>query len=264
MSDNGDSDIKLSEIFYNYLALWPCMYAAISGLTSNLGNLKFQPGEKNLDAIDEIRRFRHQEESHMKVDGVVYTEFDHIELLSMEVTGHHGLHDKSRAGWDHVKGLCALLAMLSRIAYIFPHGSSELFQEVKVAFVHAHEKALHLWLFGMPSPGIFLMQRISKAIVPSKFDEAWLLCDLINFLWTLRVEVLKATKILEKLKTSHAKKALAIRLGESRGQCLYDLLRPVTSPSKSRITTTTLNKKTEYVKVGEHVLPGSSPDRLED
>ncbi|RUS31357.1 hypothetical protein BC938DRAFT_477991 [Jimgerdemannia flammicorona] len=129
MPDNGDSDIKLSEICYNYLALWPCM------------------GEKNLDAIDEIRRFRHQEESHMKVDGVVYTEFDHIELLSMEVTGHHGLHDKSRAGWDHVKGLCALLNMLSRIAYIFPHGSSELFQEVKVAFVHAHEKAalVALW-----------------------------------------------------------------------------------------------------------------------
>ncbi|RUP51524.1 hypothetical protein BC936DRAFT_147649 [Jimgerdemannia flammicorona] len=287
MPDNGDSDIKLSEICYNYLALWPCMYAAISGLTSNLGNLKFQPyripnsfvkysGEKNLDAIDEIRRFRHQEESHMKVDRVVYTEFDHIELLSMEVTGHHGLHDKSRAGWDHVKGLCALLNMLSRIAYIFPHGSSELFQEVKVAFVHAHalvlwltsirtcREALHLWLFGMPSPGIFFMQRISKAIVPSKFDETWLLCDLINFLWTLRVEVLKTTKILEKLKTSHAKKALAIRLGESRGQCLYELLRPVTSPSKSRITTTTLDKKTEYAKVGEHVLPGSSPDRLED
>ncbi|RUP46779.1 hypothetical protein BC936DRAFT_146531 [Jimgerdemannia flammicorona] len=164
MPDNRDSDIKLSEICYNHLALWPCMYTAISGLTSNLGNLKFLPyvyqipvkysisltltyyiiwsqsgrGERYLEAIDEIRKFRHQEESHMKVDGIVCTEFANIELLSMEVTGHHGLHDKSRAGWDHVKGSCALLAMLSRIAYIFPQGSIELFQEVRVAFVHAH------------------------------------------------------------------------------------------------------------------------------
>src|SRR4051812_16550659 len=102
----------------------------------------------------------------------------------------------------------------------------------------------------MPSPGVFLMQRISKVIIPSTFREATLLCPLINFLWTLRVsykilfkldfrncyltsehvsiqvEILKTTSILEKLKVSNNEKILAIELGESCGQCLYDLLRP--------------------------------------
>ncbi|RUP47264.1 hypothetical protein BC936DRAFT_145925 [Jimgerdemannia flammicorona] len=186
--DNNPSDIGLSEACYDFLALWPCIRASVSGLGSELGNAKFLPGEIYLRAIDEVRKLRHQLESHMKVDGVVQIDFSEIELLSMEVTGHHGLRDKNRAGWDHIKGTHAALAMLSRIAYIFMHGSVELFQDVKVAFVHAHGTSLHLWLFNMSTPGIFVMQRVAKATVPAKFGEALLLCELINFLWTLRVE----------------------------------------------------------------------------
>ncbi|RUP00771.1 hypothetical protein BC936DRAFT_140705 [Jimgerdemannia flammicorona] len=88
MPDDSVSGIGVSEVCYNHLALWPCMYAAVSGLTSGLGNATFQPGELYLKAIDEVRRFRHQPESRMKVDGVVHIDFAQIELLSMEVSGH--------------------------------------------------------------------------------------------------------------------------------------------------------------------------------
>ncbi|RUS20437.1 hypothetical protein BC937DRAFT_95208 [Endogone sp. FLAS-F59071] len=213
----------------------------------------------------------------MKADGVVQIDFAEIELLSMEVTGHHDLHDKNRAGWDHVKGMHAALAMLSRIAYIFMHGSLEVFQDIKVAFVHAHGTSLHLWLFNMPTPGIFVMQRVAKATVPAKFGEALLLCELINFLWTLRgfspnsltlflfvaqVEISKTMKALVKLKESHGEKTLGINLlGEKRGQVLYEVLRPVVASQRSKIVTTTLDKKAEFAGVGEDVLPGSSPNR---
>ncbi|RUS28847.1 hypothetical protein BC938DRAFT_481376, partial [Jimgerdemannia flammicorona] len=102
MSDDSPSDIGASEVCYNHLALWPCMYAAVSGLTFGLGNAKFFPGEIYLKATDEIQKLRHEPDpSRMKVDGVVRIDFAQIELLSMEVTGHHGLHDNNRAGWDH-------------------------------------------------------------------------------------------------------------------------------------------------------------------
>ncbi|RUS14528.1 hypothetical protein BC938DRAFT_477318, partial [Jimgerdemannia flammicorona] len=224
MSDDSPSDIGTSEVCYNHLALWPCMYAAVSGLTFGMGNAKFFPGEIYLKATDEIQKLRHvPDPSRMKVDGVVRIDFAQIELLSMEVTGHHGLHDNNRAGWDHAKGFHATLAMLSRIAYAFMHGSVELFHDIKVVFVHAHETFLHLWLFNMSSPGIFVMQRIAKAKVPAKFEESFLLCELINFLWTLRVEISKTMKALVRLKASHVEKAIAIKvLGERRGQYLYE------------------------------------------
>ncbi|RUP44702.1 hypothetical protein BC936DRAFT_149109 [Jimgerdemannia flammicorona] len=263
--DNNPSDIGLSEACYNFLALWPCIRASVSGLGSELGDAKFLPGEIYLRAIDEVRKLRHQQESHMKADGVVQIGFSEIELLSMEVAGHHGLHDKNRAGWDHIKGMHAALAMLSRIAYVFMHGSVELFQDVKVGFVHAHGKTLHLWLFNMPTPGIFVMQRVAKAAVPAKFGEALLLCELINFLWTLRVEISKTVKAMVMLKESHEEKTLGIKLrGEKCGQFLYEVLRPMVVSKKSKIVTTTLDKKTEFAGVGEGVLPGSSPIRNDE
>ncbi|RUS32660.1 hypothetical protein BC938DRAFT_474685 [Jimgerdemannia flammicorona] len=259
---------------YNFLALWPCIRASVSGLGSELGDAKFLPGEIYLRAIDEVRKLRHQQESHMKVDGVVQIEFSEIELLSMEVTGHHGLHDKNRAGWDHIKGMHAALAMLSRIAYVFMHGSVELFQDVKVAFVHAHAIMLLFFLIRKDFAFVALQHANSrhlchatcrKSSSPAKFGEALLLCELINFLWTLRVEISKTVKAMVMLKESHEEKTLGIKLrGEKCGQFLYEVLRPMVVSKKSKIVTTTLDKKTEFAGVGEGVLPGSSPIRNDE
>ncbi|RUP52454.1 hypothetical protein BC936DRAFT_147090 [Jimgerdemannia flammicorona] len=192
----------------------------------------------------------------MKVDGVVCTEFSHTELLSMEVIGHDWLQDESGTilrGHAPCWLCCRVLRMFSRMDLI------ELLQVVRVAFVHAHENSALVALWHAFTRHLFDATNL-EGNGPSKFDEAWLLCELINFLWTLRIEVLNTTKILEK----HMEKALEIELGGRCGQYLYDVLRPVTSPPESKIATTTLDKKTEYARVGEHVLPGSSPVREED
>ncbi|RUS29695.1 hypothetical protein BC938DRAFT_480359 [Jimgerdemannia flammicorona] len=132
------SQVKSSEVCYNYLALRPCLYAAINGMTtSTFGDVEFSPGEIDLLAVAKVRALRNQTELQHKADGVVYTENLHMELLFLETTGHHGLSDRPRACWDHVKGMNGVLAMLARIAYAFPHGSVEDFKNVKVAFIHA-------------------------------------------------------------------------------------------------------------------------------
>ncbi|RUP43215.1 hypothetical protein BC936DRAFT_137468 [Jimgerdemannia flammicorona] len=245
------SQVKSSEVCYNYLVLWPCLYAAINGMTtSTFGDMEFSPGEIDLLAVAEVQALRNQTELQHKADGVVHTEHLHIELLFLETTGHHGLSDRPRACWDHVKGMTGVLAMLARIAYAFPHGSADDFKNVKVAFIQARGDYLHLWTVNMPSPGIYVMQRVIKALVPTFFLEKHHLVSLINFFWTVRVEISKMIDALEKLKKTHVANELAIMLkGNRSGIYLPDLLKPVKN---------ILNKKTDYAGVGR-IDPKSSP-----
>lgn len=94
-------------------------------------------GELELTAVAKVQTLRKQYASHHKADGVAYTEESHVELLFLETTGHHGLSDFQRAGWDHIKGMNGALAMLALIAYNFPYGSVEALKDVNVVFIHA-------------------------------------------------------------------------------------------------------------------------------
>ncbi|RUS31593.1 hypothetical protein BC938DRAFT_477488 [Jimgerdemannia flammicorona] len=209
------SQVKSSEVCYNYLVLWPCLYAAINGMTtSTFGDMEFSPDRL---AVAKVRALRNQTELQHKADGVVYTENLHMELLFLETTGHHSLSDRPRACWDHVKGMNGVLAMLARIAYAFPHGSVEDFKNVKVAFIHARGDYLHLWTVSMPSPGIYVMQRVIKALVrfslgnaSSRLSHQFLLDGQSRRIIT--VEISNMIDALEKLKKTHVANELAIML----------------------------------------------------
>ncbi|RUP11957.1 hypothetical protein BC936DRAFT_139920 [Jimgerdemannia flammicorona] len=217
--------------------------------TSTFGDMEFSPGEIDLLAVAKVRALRNQTELQHKADGVVYTENLHMELLFLETTGHHSLSDRPKACWDHVKGMNGVLAMLARIAYAFPHGSVEDFKNVKVAFIHARGDYLHLWTVSMPSPGIYVMQRVIKALVPVSLSEIHHLVSLINFFWTVRVEISNMIDVLEKLKKTYVANELAIMLkGNRSGIYLPNLLKPVEN----------IPKKTDYAGVGS-IDPKSSP-----
>jgi hypothetical protein len=72
-----------------------------------------------------------------KADGVISAyDFNKLEVLRLETSGHYGNTDNSKINFDHHKGLLGALSMLKAIADTYEHGSMDTFQKVKVFFTH--------------------------------------------------------------------------------------------------------------------------------
>ncbi|RCH92224.1 hypothetical protein CU097_008000 [Rhizopus azygosporus] len=67
------------------------------------------------------------------------------------------LDDESRLVNDHVKAGYGLITMLNEIAYTYKFASSDVFNTVRIFFLHAKKNKLRFWSFEMPAPGLYML-----------------------------------------------------------------------------------------------------------
>ncbi|RCH92266.1 hypothetical protein CU097_012392 [Rhizopus azygosporus] len=73
-----------------------------------------------------------------KADGVFrLLKLCNIEVLLLEASGAYGSTDKTKKPFDHHKGMFDMLPMLKSTLDEFRYASVEIFDEVKVLFIHA-------------------------------------------------------------------------------------------------------------------------------
>ncbi|CEG71361.1 hypothetical protein RMATCC62417_07106 [Rhizopus microsporus] len=73
-----------------------------------------------------------------KADGVFrLLKLCNIEVLLLEASGAYGSTDKTKKPFDHHKGMFGMLPMLKSTLDEFRYASVEIFDEVKVLFIHA-------------------------------------------------------------------------------------------------------------------------------
>ncbi|CAJ0768895.1 20046_t:CDS:2, partial [Entrophospora sp. SA101] len=187
-----------SEASYGGFIIHPTLMWLLEGLESHV---KYLPGEIALDCIDSCRLRYKQSDVSQLCDGVF--KVDNLELAHLEMSGGHGLIDKPRSTWDHVKGFVGCLYMLDELANKFTNGNPVLFCSIKVFFLHTLEDRMELWSMMMVSAEVFLFERIKKVTVPVLFDDRDKLCDYLDLLWTFKIKLEETTEIIKKLRSDH-------------------------------------------------------------
>ncbi|RUP24851.1 hypothetical protein BC936DRAFT_138882 [Jimgerdemannia flammicorona] len=199
-ADAATPMICTQETTYAYQAIWPVIKLAMQGLqASNLGTVEFVSGEKILNAIVSLSLKYHGTDDWHKADGVVFTSVKKIEILVLEMTGPHSLHDVPRMAWDHVKGYIAGTAMISYIAKTYPYAPRHLLERIKIIFLHTHESVISVYSIYTPSEQTFIIQRLAKVAVPSNFAERFELYEFLNTMWMVRRESMCTVSALNEM-----------------------------------------------------------------
>lgn len=98
---------------------------------------EFKMGEALL--ISMKKQLKDDDDSNLyKADGIIKLySLRELEVLLLETSSYFGSKDKTKASFDHHKGLFGALSMLKTIADEFYLGIAEVLSRVKVLFVHA-------------------------------------------------------------------------------------------------------------------------------
>lgn len=95
--------IHESEAIFNHQIVWPVIILAVKTVAAAIPTIKFYPGELLLDSSDE----------DYKADGLI--KLDGMEICLLETSGHYGLTELPRFGYDHIKGSFGALTFLRKI-----------------------------------------------------------------------------------------------------------------------------------------------------
>ncbi|CAO3694236.1 unnamed protein product [Rhizopus stolonifer] len=120
--------IHESEAIFNHQIVWPVIILAVKTVATAIPTLKFYPGELLLDSLDED----YKADSLIKLDG--------MGICLLETSGHYGLTDLPRFGYDHIKGSFGALTFLRRILKTWYFANVDTVRALKVFFIHAREK----------------------------------------------------------------------------------------------------------------------------
>ncbi|KAI9475606.1 MAG: hypothetical protein EXX96DRAFT_609537 [Benjaminiella poitrasii] len=174
------TNIEKNESMFAYHLVWPLLCLAVKTATSPNRNLLFKAGKVILDSSDET----------FKADGVI--ELDGIEFCLLETSGTYGLSDSSRFGKDHF------------------NATEETLLELKVIFVHARGKRIHMWSLEMPVKDVQVLKHLTYADTPTDTSQ-----DCLQ----------KSCKAINKMKEGHMD---------------YQLMRQLNPNNQSRIKLATL------------------------
>lgn len=104
--------------------------------------LGFFPGEEHLLSMTKQLK---QKGRFFNADGVIRLQDLHdIEVCVAEVSGVYKNTDMTKINFDHHKGMFGVLSMLKTISNELKYASLDVFQKVKVFFVHAAGKLIVL------------------------------------------------------------------------------------------------------------------------
>lgn len=135
-----------------------------------LPQYEFMPGEVRLQAIkDELERQDLSTVSYYSADGITYDLTFGVELILLEPPGPFGRdeikREIKREITYYVKAAYGLFAMLGKVAYKYIYADIDIFQQLKVYFVHAANKKARLWSFCLASKQLNVSKRIDSSIL---------------------------------------------------------------------------------------------------
>ncbi|CEG74703.1 hypothetical protein RMATCC62417_09871 [Rhizopus microsporus] len=162
--------------------------------------VRFHPVEILLDASDK----------DYKTDGLI--EIEGIEVCLLEALGHHGLKDLGRFGYDHVKGSFGALTFMRKILKTWCFAKEDTLCKLKVFFIHARGKKMHLWALEMPALEVQVEHLVSSEIL-LKASEAGGILDVGNLAWKLKDCLKKTSGTLTNKKKEHEDCLLFQQLG---------------------------------------------------
>ncbi|CAO3699877.1 hypothetical protein G6F70_007182 [Rhizopus microsporus] len=137
-----------SEASFNSCLIHPFLKATINAINSNNYGCTFLPGKEPLASTSKQLKLSCQQEdgrSCYKADGVFrLLKRCNIEVLLLGAAGVYESTDKTKKPFDHHKGMFGKLSMLKSILDEFRYASVEIFDEVKVLFIHAADHRVKL------------------------------------------------------------------------------------------------------------------------
>ncbi|KAI7904174.1 uncharacterized protein BX663DRAFT_559893 [Cokeromyces recurvatus] len=151
---------------------------------------KFIPGETRVQAINfELKRRGLSLSHYYNADGILLDKDFDLELVILETTGPFGLKDITRETTDHIKAAYGLLAMSHKIAYCYEYADANIFNKLKVYFIHAADERIR---FRAVLP-------IDHTGTKKKF------MDITNMMWELKTSIDHSHELLHENKRSHEK-----------------------------------------------------------
>ncbi|KAG0176978.1 hypothetical protein DFQ29_005380 [Apophysomyces sp. BC1021] len=163
--------IRESEALYKYKSVWPLL-ELVAASASSESEVLMTPGETPLLAMNSDNKAKEDNRCVFNVDSTLRVDtLDNAEILTLEATGAYGFKDRSRCGYDYVKGAFSCLAMLRKPAHAYNSAGFELFSKLRMYFLHSKEGKIKLWAVYTPEPEINLMHLVKEAEIPGSFDE---------------------------------------------------------------------------------------------
>ncbi|KAG1468825.1 hypothetical protein G6F56_003613 [Rhizopus delemar] len=225
-------DYDSNEDAFNQAFVWP--YLDLIGKTLNSNNCKgyFVQGQPCLVSMGRQLKATSaivDETLQYKSDGLIKLfGLKNLELLLLETSGHFSNTDKVKIKLDHHKGMYGILAMLKCIADDFPFASVEAFSRVKVFFIQAADKRLHLWSVSYKEDGLFDFWRESCLEILSDWDDRMMyLPQLIQFCWNAKRLLENSVDNIHNLKKEHQANSSDCIYNPEKYTRLSDIVNPV-------------------------------------
>lgn len=176
---------------YNHHLVWPLLSLAVKTATLPARELLFQTDEILLTSSDEA----------FKADGFI--ELDGIELCLLETSGAYGIKDESRFGKDHVKGSFGALMLLRRILRTYFFATEDALRDLRVLYIHARGKRIHLWSLEMPAKDVQVLEHLGYADIPTDVSQTDRILHLGNFIWKLSDFLQNSCQVIDRMKEEH-------------------------------------------------------------
>lgn len=195
-------------------------------------NVTFYPGEVELKAMTVQLQSQGITDKRLRynADGTILFNTIATEVLLSEVTSAFAGNDRGKTSFDHYKAMFGLLMMLRTLARKYKYASFDTFKNVKVHFIHTHNRAIRHWTMFTPSPGLHLMNKEQKVDIIKDFDrKSEGVVPLTNFTISLGVSLDKSMNDLSVLNKVHDEVLREIQFGtdDNTHVSLLDFVEPV-------------------------------------
>ncbi|KAG1141016.1 hypothetical protein G6F37_005338 [Rhizopus arrhizus] len=169
------------------------------------------------------------DKSQYKSDGLVKLfGLKEIELVLVEVSGCFNNKDKVKLNFDHHKGMFGALAMIKSIADQYEYASVDQFEKVKVFFLNAAGRHLHLWSLSYKKNDLFDLWKESSLLLRPDFDDKQdFVPDLVQFCWSSKIIIEKSVESIVTLKQDHSQNKAKCRYSSAAPALLSDIVNPI-------------------------------------
>ncbi|KAI7902940.1 uncharacterized protein BX663DRAFT_531072 [Cokeromyces recurvatus] len=177
----------LEELFAAFYLVEPNLKAICNSINHSKFNWEklvfFDNKEELISMTKQLKR---------KGYGVVRLQEAHdIEICVVEVSGEY-LNQKTRKiHFDHHKANYGCFAMLKTIADQYKYASVDIFEQLKIYFVHAAEEVFHFWRKGVLKIKLKLE------------DKEMYQQEAINYYWTFKCKLEETLDTIKKIQNSH-------------------------------------------------------------
>ncbi|KAL9537076.1 hypothetical protein MBANPS3_012106 [Mucor bainieri] len=228
-------DVHDGESTFDALFIYPYLRAVSKAVTSHSCGADFKRGEANLIAMSKqliALGLKVDDKSQYKADGLIKLyQIKQLEILLLETSGSLGSTEKVKINFDHHKGVFGSLAMLKTIADEFSLASADLFQQLKVYFVHAAGNEIHLWSVRFRKGDCYELWREDHLEIKTCFeDKVGFLPALIQFYWNMKGLLENSVDSLVALREDHLRHQV-----ESRYSAPSSTLSNIVNPSILRL-----------------------------